>query len=526
VSPPLDEVLAAARFVLGLPRLLRDPITVERARAALRARFEHRSGAFLDLVRRTVYAHPGSPYRVLLAHAGCEAGDLARLVTREGVEGALRALARSGVYLTVEELKGRRPVERGSLQIALDPAHLRNPFSAVAFRSRTGGSRGTATPVALDLGFVREMAVDLCLVTDARGELGAAHALWFVPGGDAVVKLLRLAAFGVPPVRWFSPVDLTRAEVDRRYVWSVRLLRLGGWLAGVPLPAPEHVPHEEAIRVARWMAGALDRGPVHLVTMTSCAVRVCQAAAAAGLSLDGATFSLSSEPTTAARLQAICRVGARAQIFYATVEAGIVGLGCLAPEAADEVHVLDDRLAVIQAPEEVAALPAGALLVSSLREAGTPLVLLNVSLGDRATVGARACGCALDRLGWGTHLHGIRSFQRVTAGGMTFLDADVADVLDAVLPARFGGGPTDYQVVEDEAADGRPRLRLLVHPRIGPVDPAAITDAFLDAIGRSSATARLMSLSWRDARLVQVERRPPLVTRAGKILHVHADAIT
>ena len=56
----------------------------------LRLRQARRADDFLDLVRRVVYAHPPSPYRALLRHAGVEYDDLAGLVGREGVEGALR----------------------------------------------------------------------------------------------------------------------------------------------------------------------------------------------------------------------------------------------------------------------------------------------------------------------------------------------------------------------------------------------------------------------------------------------------
>lgn len=61
-----------------------------------------------------------------------------------------------------------------------------------------------------------------------------------------------------------------------------------------------------------------------------------------------------------------------------------------------------------------------------------------------------------ERLGWTLHLHGIRSVEKLTAAGMTFLDSDVIRVLEEVLPGRFGGGPTHYQLVEEEdAEDGR-----------------------------------------------------------------------
>jgi hypothetical protein len=90
---------------------------------------------------------------------------------------------------------------------------------------------------------------------------------------------------------------------------------------------------------------------------------------------------------------------------------------------------------------------------------------------------------------------------------MTFLDADVVRVLEQAMPARFGGGPTDYQLLEQEADDGSPCLRLLVHPAVGPLNPAAVADALLAAIGPGSGAHRLMALDWRESRLLRVERR-------------------
>ena len=88
-----------------LPGFLRHPVSLEEARATLCRRLERREADFLNLARGAIYANPASPYRQLLDLAGCEAGDLERLVSREGVEGALTALCGRGVYLTVEEFK-------------------------------------------------------------------------------------------------------------------------------------------------------------------------------------------------------------------------------------------------------------------------------------------------------------------------------------------------------------------------------------------------------------------------------------
>jgi hypothetical protein len=132
----------------------------------------------------------------------------------------------------------------------------------------------------------------------------------------------------------------------------------------------------------------------------------------------------------------------------------------------------------------------------------------------------RRCGCPLEGHGWDRHLDGIRSFEKLTAGGMTFLDVDVAAVLETDLPARFGGGPADYQLLETERADGAPALVLRVHPRVGPLDEGAVRSALLDAIGTGSGAERVMATYWRAAGLPRVERKPPLVSEKGKFLHV------
>lgn len=121
-----------------------------------------------------------------------------------------------------------------------------------------------------------------------------------------------------------------------------------------------------------------------------------------------------------------------------------------------------------------------------------------------------------------------RSYEKLTAGGMIFLDTDVIRVLEEVLPARFGGGPTDFQLVEDEAEGGAPRLQLRVHPGLGPLDPSAMAETFLAAIGHGSGVERVMGLVWREGHFLRVEREAPLATASGKILHhlhVHASRV-
>jgi hypothetical protein len=266
-------------------------------------------------------------------------------------------------------------------------------------------------------------------------------------------------------------------------------------------------------------------GVPHLFTFPSSAVRLCQEAFDRGIDLCGAHLLLSGEPITEARLAAIRRTGAEALPRYGSVDCGPMGYGCLAPEAPDDVHLLHDLHAFIQPQptghgEDAQGLSTAALFLSSLHPAA-PFIMLNVSLGDQAVMAQRACGCPLQTLGWGTHLHTIRSYEKLTGGGMTFFDTDVIRVLDEVLPARFGGIPTDYQLLEEEADDGQPRLRLLVHPRLGPLNGDAITECFLTAVGSASTVEQMMSSLWREAGFLYVDRRIPQSTNAGKILHLH-----
>jgi len=516
----LSEAFTATRFLVRLPRFLRRPLDRVEAERTLRRRLVRREADFLDLTRRAVYEHRESPYRPLLRAAGCEYGDLVHLVAEDGLETGLRTLARQGVYLTLEELRGRRPVTRGQTEVAVNPGCLGNPLVWPDFSIRSSGSRGTSTGLGLNLSFVRELAVNYGLAIDARGGRSWHHAIWGVPGGAALNQVLRFAAFGVPPVRWFVQVDAERAGLPARYAWSARALVWGGRLAGVALPAPIYASAEDPAPIVEWLASVLGAGQVpHLFAFPSAAVRLCRAARRAGVDLHGAQLTVGGEPVTAARLNEITRSGAMPVAHYGSIETSTIGYGCLARAAPDELHLFHDVTAAVQTPD-VPGVQGGTLLMTSLR-ATAPLILLNASLGDQAIMGPRPCGCPLEELGWTTHLHAVGSDQKLTTGGMAFLDADLLRVLEEVLPARLGGGPVDYQLLEEETEEGWPHLRLLIHPRVGPLDPTFVAEVFFTAIARGEGAARVMSLAWQDGKVLQVERRVP-ESRGGKIQHLRA----
>jgi hypothetical protein len=514
----LGEVVEASRLLARLPRFLRRPLEPGDARRILARRLGRRGEDFLDLARRAIYENRDSPYLPLLRTAGCEHGDLTRLVAENGLEGALRAIARQGVYLSLDELRGRRPVKRGSIEMRVDAARLANPLAASHVPIRSSGSRGGSAGLGLSLDYVRDVAVNYGLAIDARGGARWQHGIWGVPGGAAINQVLRFAAFGAVPSRWFLQIDADRADLPARYAWSARALVWAGRLAGVAVPTPIHASAEDPTPIIEWLAGVLRAGQVpHLFAFPTAAVRLCQAARQAGVDLRGAQLTIGGEPITAVRMNEIAQAGVTTAAHYGSIETSTIGYGCLAPSHIDELHLFHDLTAVVQA-DGVPGVRAETLLMTSLRQAA-PLILLNASIGDQAVLGPRPCGCPLEALGWTTHLHTVGSDQKLTTAGMAFLASDLLRVLEETLPARLGGGPVDYQLLEEETADGRPRLRLLIDPRVGPLDPVVVADVFFTAIGRGTGAAQVTSLAWQDGDLLRIERRPP-EPRGGKIRHL------
>jgi hypothetical protein len=173
---------------------------------------------------------------------------------------------------------------------------------------------------------------------------------------------------------------------------------------------------------------------------------------------------------------------------YGAKETGLLAFGCLAPRRPDDMHLYHHSYALVQVGDAGVAteLPPDGLLATVLRPSW-PLLALNLSLGDRADFDASGCGCPLESLGWTTRLHTVRGFDKLKVGATPILASRVVRLLECDLPARFGGGPTDYQLVEDDAdvVDGQTRLRLLVRPSLGPIDESAIKAAFISLLTES-----------------------------------------
>jgi hypothetical protein len=102
-------------MALGVYKMTRMPLEAD-PRSAVRRMLENRAENFLYLMQNVVFNNPANPYFTLFKWAGCEWGDLESSVRKNGLEAALESLRKSGVYLTNDEFKGKRPLERSGRQ--------------------------------------------------------------------------------------------------------------------------------------------------------------------------------------------------------------------------------------------------------------------------------------------------------------------------------------------------------------------------------------------------------------------------
>jgi hypothetical protein len=519
----VDRIRGNLRYAAGLRGFLRETLNEDQAAALVQEQIARRGESFLRILELGVYAKPLSPYHRLLQHARIEFEDVARLVRHEGVEAALRTLRDAGVYVTLEEFKGRVPIRRPGLEFATSSHHFDNPLLARHYAVRTGASRGVGSRVLIDLDLLTQEAAYARHLLVAQQALGRPIAVWYPapPNSSGLKWAFRTTKLGCTPERWFSQSPTAGLSGDAKAAVFAYYTFLASWLLGRPLPRVRFVPQEQATVVAGWLAAKKAAGePGVLITTPSSGVRVCAAAADEQLDIAGSLFILGSEPFTGPKADALARVGAQGVANYAMTELGTIAYGCAAPLDPDDVHVFTDKIAIIVNPREVG--PGGAIvpaLTLTTLLPSCPKLMLNTEVGDYAILEERECSCHLGRLGLTTHLRQVLSYEKLTGEGVTFLGSDLLDLVDRVLPARFGGHPTDYQLVEEEDS-GLPRVSIVASPRLGPIDETALVAAVLDFLA-SLPAGELMASQWRQGRTLGVARRDPYATRAAKILPLH-----
>jgi hypothetical protein len=520
---PWSELAILYRLLVDLGPYLREPLTPEECHRRAREGLRRRSASFLETLEHAVFAVPSSPYRRLLVHADVGMPDLRRSVEDKGVEGTLSDLHAAGVYLTLGEFKGRTPVVRDGLTIDTRTRDFDNPLSGRHFMSETGGSRSSGTRIYVDLAHYEQDAVYDYLFAEAFGLLDRPWGSWRTtpPHGAGIKSHLSRAKLGRRSVTWFSQSRLRLRSRAWKHAVLMETVFLGSLIARRPVTRPRHVPLNEAWRVAAWLEECRAAGsPALLNTNAASSVRVAMAALERGMDISGTVFRVGGEPFTEAKASVLRSAGTRWASHYTMGETGRIAVACAKGEAVDDAHIVEDKIAVIQKPRRGGSGAPTPVNVYTTFHGATPKLMLNVESDDHGLLVRRSCGCLLDEVGYDLHLHDIRSWEKLTSEGMNFLGTDLLRLVEEVLPARFGGNPTDYQFLEEEEG-GLPKVALLVSPRVGDVDSEAVAGTVLSFLDNTPGSQDDHGDRWREGETLRVRREEPIATGASKVLALH-----
>jgi hypothetical protein len=546
-APGLVEKI---RFGTGLPRYLRKPLTLDGARAEIRDRLGRRSENFLASMRLVVFERSSSPYLRLFQHAGCTYDDLAESVASRGLETTLRRLRAAGIHVSLDEMRGRCPIERGSLRFHAQPDEFDALPSNRSLTASTSGSSGNPSRVPYTWQFIADEAAVEVLLLHEWGVLDAPGAFWMPapPGISGIHNMLLQLRYRRPPAAWFSHLPTTPS--DRL---AIAALRIGAAAFGASVPAPRNVGLSRARDIALWLTHSRRRGrPRYVKAYASLAVRIAQAARETGESLDGVVFFCGGEPTTGIRRSYLESTGARVAPRYAATETGVIAGSCSASIDGDAMHLYSDRLAIIDADDaddtDKDAANANAppairtarplLFTSLLPSAGK--ILLNADLGDVGRISRMRCDCEFGRVGLDSVVSQVRSRVRYTSEGMSLLVAELESVVGEMVAAA-GGSPSDYLIREsgeigspiDGHQNGNPAktpsaqryeaseaallgsITILLDPRIALQSEDGFLRALYDNLRRRGEGWRIVSETWRQAGTLRLAREIP-VSRGGK----------
>jgi hypothetical protein len=512
------RIASFSRTLRGLYDYLQTPPWAD-WKGAIHSGIEERETRFLEIAGRTIFCNANHPYHRMFQIAGCDFGDLERELTQHGLEATLQSLARQGVHLTHDEFKGKQAIVRSGEHIRADAGSFANRgfdgMDAVSGGSRSAGTKSVVnTPHCLHAELYHRLA-------SAEFRLyGRRHVLvWgILPNLAAITQGVRYARLGAQVERWFAMGGTWKDAPLYRSATSscVALARA----MGARIPFPEILAPNDFTAAAESIARGRAAGASYSVGgPATAAVRMASRAIEKGFDISGTLFLMGSETLTEAKQAAVEAAGARIYSRYATTELGPVGYACREMRA-NCVHLFEDSIAAINqrrmAP--LSDVEVNSLLFTTLTPYA-PHVLINAEFDDCGTIEPARCSCGFATAGFRRQIRGVTSFGKLTGQGVTLVGSEVVRLLEDVLPARFGGAPGDYQLLEQEK-EGQTRLTLRVRPGIPLRSPDDVRECLLGELVklRGGAGARRL---WEHSQALEVVRAYPAVTRAGKILPLH-----
>ena len=520
----LHNIRHSSRLGAALPKFFREPISLQQAERMTKRLIATRQDRFLELARSQIYGWPGSPYLSLLRRAGCEFSDLEANVHRSGLEATLAKLAEEGVYLTSDEFKGKQAVTRGQLSFHVSPKDFERPSASAGITAESSGSRNLPIKTFSSLESLTLWAEGTAVFYAAHDLFSRVHAVYEPVLAGRMHFILINGKLGVPVDRWFAlNVAAHGALEDRYHYLNARVVaQMGSWF-GPGIAPPKYLDAGDLAPIMDWIMEHGRRGKkCCLITVVSNATRIARKALEAGVSLEHLTFAASGEPLTEAKKRLMQEAKARIALRYGP--GGVYGtaLGCGNPDFMDEMHVPQTMFTFVAHPRPLDCDgPPIHPLMQTTTHVAAPRLLLNVENGDCATVITRDCGCPLQKVGFTQHVHTVRSFEKLTGEGMNYSGSDLFELLEDTMPSEFGGGPGDYQLVEEEDDRGQTRLTLVVHPDVGELNEVRLLSRLKQGLASGSRNHRFMSQIWQNADTFRIRREPPYASARGKTLPLH-----
>ena len=508
------------RMALGVYKMTRMPMEPD-PRLAVRRMIENREKNFLYLMERVVFNNPSNPYYTLFQWAGCTWGDLAASVRRNGLEPTLESLRKAGVYLTNDEFKGKRPLERSGRRLEVESYHFANPLVRGLLETTSGATRSSGTISRRSLEFQSYREAQTCVLFDPFGlsRRPIAGIRSILPSDGGLRLSLTFARRGLAYDKWFALGGTFRGSGHYRLVtW---FLLTEARLLGVPLQFPQYLPQNDFLPVAKWIAQRCSEGKKPILwSNVSGGVRVAAAASEAGLDIRGTTCLVGAEPLTDAKREIMEAAGCGAYARYGISELGQVGAACPEMNSGDTVHVCRDSLAVIsyRRTAPLTEVEIDSLMFTTLLPCAA-FVFVNVEMDDSGKLEPARCGCSLSQMGFTEKLTDIYSYGRLTGQGMTLVGLDMVKILERSLPRRFGGTTTDYQLVECEGKN-QTEMELRVHPRVGAHSPEEIKSFFLSEV-KTLWGGALTRRNWEHTEGIRVVIAEPYVSGKQRVHPLH-----
>lgn len=520
----LVNVKRTLSLAAALPRFFRERITLQQAEEEIKRLLDTRMERFLEMVRSQIYERPETPYLRLLKHTGCEFSDLETSVNRHGLGETLAKLAGEGVYFTSDEFKGKTEVVRGGMAFSVSPRDFERRDSSPGYTIQSSGTRNQPISTFSPLEWRALQVYGEAIFYSAHDLLSCAHAVYEPVLAGRMLFILINGKLGVPVDRWFAlNVTAHGALEDRYHFLNARVVaKMGTWF-GPGIANPEYLDPGDVQPIVDWILDNKRRGRnCCITTVVSNAARIARVALETRLCLQGTSFHVSGEPFTQFKKQLIENAGARIAPHYGPGGGNGTALGCGNPRFIDEIHVPQTMFTLVENPRTLdwGGSSIHPLMLTTLHPAA-PRFLFNVENGDYATMITRDCGCPLQKVGFTQHIHTVRSFEKMTSEGMNYSGSDLFELLEDTIPAEFGGGSGDYQLVEEEDDRGQTRLTLVVHPDVGELDYEKLLSRLQKGLAQGSRNHRFMSRIWQDAGAFRIRRAIPHASARGKILPLH-----